>query len=95
MKVRWTSLAKQDIAGIVRYIRKDSAQAASRVKAKIVTGCAALSFNPKMGRCIDSHGTRELVFYPLPYIAVYQIAAADEIHILRIRHGAQQWPELN
>jgi len=35
---------------------------------------------------------RELVIVRTPYIAAYQIAD-DTVKILRILHGAQQWPE--
>jgi plasmid stabilization system protein ParE len=41
-------------------------------------------------------GRRELVFPPLPYIAVYQIRRVSDqesvIEISRIFHGAQDWP---
>ena len=36
-------------------------------------------------------GTRELVFARLPYIVVYRIQDQD-LEILRIYHGAQDWP---
>ena len=36
-------------------------------------------------------GTRELVFSGLPYIVVYRIQDQD-LAILRIYHGAQDWP---
>ena len=37
------------------------------------------------------NGRLELVFPPLPYIAVYQIKESI-IEISRIFHGAQDWP---
>jgi plasmid stabilization system protein ParE len=36
-------------------------------------------------------GTRELVFAPWPYIAVYEIIQ-NEVQVLRIRHASQDWP---
>ncbi len=37
------------------------------------------------------NGWRELVFAPLPYIAIYRVS--DEvIEIARVFHGAQDWP---
>jgi plasmid stabilization system protein ParE len=36
-------------------------------------------------------GRRELVFSPLPYIAVYQVKEYA-VEISRIYHGAQDWP---
>jgi plasmid stabilization system protein ParE len=36
-------------------------------------------------------GTRELVLSPLPYIVVYAVHG-DVIYVVRILHGAQEWP---
>ena len=36
-------------------------------------------------------GTRELVMSPLPYIVVYTVRG-DAVYVVRILHGAQQWP---
>lgn len=36
-------------------------------------------------------GPRELVFPGLPYVVVYRIQDQD-LEILRIYHGAQDWP---
>ena len=48
---------------------------------------------PRIGRPGRVEGTREIAFSPLPYIAVYEILdAQDEVRVLRILHGAQQWP---
>ena len=46
---------------------------------------------PNRGRTGRIAGTRELVFGPLPYIAVYRVTE-DIVEILRIYHGAQDWP---
>ena len=45
-----------------------------------------------MGRAGRVKGTRELVISKTPYIAVYRIIA-EAIVVLRILHGAQQWPD--
>jgi plasmid stabilization system protein ParE len=36
-------------------------------------------------------GRRELVFAPLPYIAVYRVSD-HSVEIIRIYHSAQNWP---
>ena len=41
-----------------------------------------------MGR---EQGTREILFPPMPYVAVYRIREQD-IEVLRIYHGAQDRP---
>ena len=43
------------------------------------------------GRMGKVEGTRELVIPSLPYIAVYRLVR-DRIEIVRIYHGAQNWP---
>ncbi len=37
-------------------------------------------------------GTRELVIEGVPFIAIYRQFGADQLHILRVLHDAQQWP---
>jgi plasmid stabilization system protein ParE len=41
------------------------------------------------GRAGREEGTRELLFPPLPYVAVYRVKE-ESIEILRIYHGAQE-----
>jgi addiction module toxin, RelE/StbE family len=47
--------------------------------------------HPESGRIGRVDGTRELVIDRTPYIAAYRIAG-DTVRILRVLHGAQQWP---
>jgi plasmid stabilization system protein ParE len=54
-------------------------------------GCASLSEFPDRGRISRMHGRRELVFAPLPYIAVYRVKD-QTVEIIRIYHSAQDWP---
>ena len=63
---------------------------ARRVARAIVENIAALDTFANRGRPERVEGTRELVFVSLPFIAVYEMH--DEVQILRILHGAQQWP---
>jgi addiction module RelE/StbE family toxin len=91
MRVRWTSTAADDLAHIVDYIRKDNPAAARRVAQTIYRGIAGLRKHPNIGRIGLAESTREIVFSPWPYIAVYEIAG-DQVQVLRIRHAAQDWP---
>ena len=52
---------------------------------------ATLLTFPNRGRSGKREGTRELVLAPLPYIVVYAVRG-DLIFVVRILHGAQQWP---
>jgi plasmid stabilization system protein ParE len=48
---------------------------------------------PEHGRPGRVKGRRELVFAPLPYIAVYRVKERQQVvEISRIYHGAQNWP---
>jgi toxin ParE1/3/4 len=91
MNVRWTRPAVQDLASIVRYIRRDNPAAARRIRASVAAAVSKLTSREDRGRKGEVLGTRELVFHPWPFIAVYEIAN-EEVLILRIRHASQQWP---
>ena len=47
---------------------------------------------PAMGRPGRIEGPRELIIDRTPYIVAYLISG-NTIRILRLLHGAQQWPE--
>ena len=91
MRVRWTTTAAADLAHIVEYIRQDNPAAARRVAQTIYQSIARLRKFPDVGRIGLAENTRELVFSPWPYIAVYEIIG-DQVQVLRIRHAAQDWP---
>ncbi|HET7560985.1 MAG TPA: type II toxin-antitoxin system RelE/ParE family toxin [Rhodanobacteraceae bacterium] len=46
---------------------------------------------PVSGRPGRVEGTRELVIERTPYIAAYRIQS-DTVRVLRVLHGALQWP---
>jgi len=46
---------------------------------------------PEIGRSGRVEGARELVVQGTPFIAAYQVRTGSVL-ILRILHGAQQWP---
>jgi len=91
MRVRWTSDAANDLARIVERIREDNPTAAQRVARTIYRAVAELRKFPHLGRPGLVESTRELVFPPWPYIAVYEIIG-DQVNVLRIRHASQDWP---
>lgn len=91
MTLRWSPEAAADFAAIIEYIRKQNPSAAERVANKIYGGVVALASFPKQGRPGRTKGTRELVFSPLPYIAVYRVKG-ETVEIARVLHGSQRWP---
>jgi addiction module RelE/StbE family toxin len=90
-RVRWTTEAADDLARIVEHIREDNLAAAQRVARTIYGGVAALRTFPNLGRIGLVRDTREIIFAPWPYIAVYEIVKG-QVRVLRIRHASQNWP---
>lgn len=92
MLVRWSTPAAEDLERICERIERDNPDAARRVARTIFNGCTKLENFPNLGRpSLRLNGRRELIFPPLPYIAVYQVTR-DAVEISRIFHGAQDWP---
>jgi toxin ParE1/3/4 len=91
MRVRWTTPAANDLYNIVRYIQRGDPTAAAEVAKTIYDGCGSLRKFPNRGRKGRIEGSREMVFPGLPYIVVYQIKH-EVVELLRIYHGAQDWP---
>ena len=93
MRVRWTTDAADDLERICDYIALNRPDSARRVAQSVVERVGELQTFPRIGRHGRVAGTREIAFPPLPYIAVYEILEGqDEVRVLRILHGAQQWP---
>lgn len=90
MRVRWTTDAADDLERICDYIAETNPDSARRIARTIVDGVASLYTFPNRGRPGRVDGTRELVFAPLPFVAVNEVH--DEVRILRLLHGAQRWP---
>ena len=91
MLVRWTSSAAEDLKRITRRIRKNNPAAARHVAKTIFEAGNNLGNFSQSGRRGRIPGTREWVFPGWPYILVYEITE-HAIQILRIYHGAQNWP---
>jgi toxin ParE1/3/4 len=91
MRLRWTTPAANDLYKIVRRIQKDNPKAATKVAKTLYDGCVSLTNLPRRGRQGRIPGTRELIFSGLPYIVVYKIQD-EAVELIRIYHGAQDWP---
>jgi len=91
MLVRWTAPAAEDLKRITRHIRKDNPTAARNVAKTIFDAGNSLDTLAQRGREGRIAGTREMVFPGWPYILVYQVME-HAVEILRIYHGAQDWP---
>jgi toxin ParE1/3/4 len=92
MRFDWLPQALADFDEIIDYIAEENPDAAIQQGDEIHSQIASLSGNPKLGRPGRVKGTRELVIVRTPYIAAYRVKN-NEIVILRILHGARQWPD--
>jgi toxin ParE1/3/4 len=91
MRLRWTEQAADDLERIADYLLLHAPdRAADLIRAVYGAPSTLLAF-PSRGRPGKKEGTRELVLTPLPYIVVYAVRG-DVIFVVRILHGAQQWP---
>ena len=92
MIVEWSVFAMADRESIFDYIEADNPRAAVAVDDRIETRVEGLARFPEMGRPGRIEGTRELVISGTPYVAAYRVTG-EAVRILRILHGAQQWPD--
>jgi toxin ParE1/3/4 len=91
MRVRWTTDAADDLERICDYIAQSRPDSARRVAQSVIERIDTLETFPHLGRLGRVHGTREIAFPPLPFVAVYEVEE-EQIVVLRILHGAQRWP---
>lgn len=92
MKLVWSAFALSDRDGIFTHIEAHSPAAAIAVDERIAAAARRLRDFPESGRPGRVAGTRELVITATPYIAAYAVGDGI-VRILRVLHGAQQWPE--
>jgi addiction module RelE/StbE family toxin len=91
VKLVWSKAAVRDLEELAVYIAEDSEQAAEFVEERIREEAKLLSRAPHSGRIGRVHGTRERVVRRTPYILAYRIVPG-RVRILRVYHGARQWP---
>ncbi|MEO7029912.1 MAG: type II toxin-antitoxin system RelE/ParE family toxin [Acidobacteriaceae bacterium] len=92
MKVIWTEGAADDLEGIVDRISRDSPDAASRIAKTIFDQAMGLAVMPFRGRKRSTDKSRELVFAPWPYLAVYEVIG-ESLFIKAIRHTSRNWEQ--
>ena len=92
MKIRWLSYAVADLIEISDYIANDNPNAARDIAKRIKDSVDSLKEYQCIGRSGKVEGTRELVVSGLPYVIPYRVKN-KVVEILRVLHGAMQWPE--
>ena len=88
--LEWRQAARDDLLAIVDYISDDNPAAAQALKDEIEAKVSRLPDHPRLYRSGRVAGTREMVVHR-SYLVI-DAEDKDGISILRILHGAQQWP---
>ena len=88
----WLRRAIADRDTQLDYIAQDNPRAAIEQGDRIAHQVGQLVQHPEMGRAGRKQGTRELVISRTPFIVIYRIKG-KRIELLRVLHGAQQWPK--
>lgn len=92
MQIRWTVEAVQDIESLRLYIEKDKPNAAKQVVHKIFSAAKTISLHPNIGRPGRTPNTREFIVTGTPFIVPYRVQKGA-LELLRVLHGAMEWPE--
>jgi addiction module RelE/StbE family toxin len=85
-------MAVDDLEEIADYISQDNPESARRMVKRLWTAVKSLAVQPEIGRPGRIHGTRELIVSNTPFVVPYRVVGS-EIEILRILHGAREWPK--
>lgn len=91
MRLQWSISARADRASILDYIAQESLSSALEVDERIGAVDPQLRQFSESGRRGKVRGTRELLVGRTPYVVIYEVRG-DLIFVLRVIHGAQQWP---
>ena len=91
MRIRWTPPAAGDLQSISDYLKEHHPPYRQRTMRKLYERIRALKDTPYHGRPGRIEGTREILFSPLPYVAVYRVRD-QTIEVWRIYHTAQNRP---
>jgi plasmid stabilization system protein ParE len=90
MSIRWTPPVA-DLQSISDYLKVHHAYYRQTTMRKLYEGIRNPKNVPYIGRPGRVEGTRELLFPPMPYIAVYRVHE-ETIEVWRIYHTSQDRP---
>lgn len=92
MHVRFQDTAEADLDAIKRHIEPESPKGLERVLTAIFTIAEQLESFPFMGREGEVPGTREITVPRTPFRLIYTLDDPHFIDIIRVLHGARQYP---
>jgi addiction module RelE/StbE family toxin len=88
-QVIWSPDAVADLRQLHGYVAERNPDAANRVLKNIIAAVNRVAEMPGMGRPGRVPGSREWVV--APYIVVYGVSS-EFVEVIRVIHGARQWP---
>jgi toxin ParE1/3/4 len=88
MRIRWTPAAAADLEAINDFLAARLPHFRQPTIRKLYERIRSLKSAPFVGRPGTVDGTRELLFPPTPYIAVYRVNG-QTIEIWRLYHASQ------
>ena len=92
MRLRYTTDALAHLEAINGFLSERNPVAARRIAADIQAAAVRLCEFPHIGQRSDAPGTRQWIVQRSPYLIIYEIDdARDEIIVLGVFHGAQDW----
>jgi len=93
VRIVWSEPAAEDLAALRAFIAVDRPSAARSMVRRIAQMVETLlPQSPEIGRRERVPGTRELVISRTPFVVAYRVRN-ETIEILRVLHGARQWPD--
>jgi toxin ParE1/3/4 len=91
LRLVWSERSLEDRREIYAYIEIESPRSAAALDDRIGEAARQLIHFPESGRSGRVDATRELVVTRTPFVLPYRIEA-DVVRILRVIHGAREWP---
>lgn len=92
--IRWTSLARDDLVAIDTYWWTNNSMRADEILARIKASAEFLQSLPNAGPPLDDYPARKWSVRQTPYLLIYRIVG-DEIEILRVHHGNENWMDIH
>lgn len=89
-QISWSRLAQADVAQIHAYYQAIRPEHAVRVAEAAVAAGRLIAANPKSGPVIEKTSHRKWRLANTRYILIYR-QMDEEIRIVRVVHGAQNW----
>lgn len=93
MKVNWTAAARVQLRDIRAFVARSSPQYATKIVDRLTKRSRQIANFPRSGRIVpeaNDVNIREVI--EGSYRIIYHLLE-DEIDVIAVVHGAQQWPD--